>query len=127
MALALAVGLTLTYGGRLLPVVRSLGVGGLFAGLFIGLSNPTFIGAITNTTSPIPWSSWLRHLSIALFARLLIGERVTLRTWIVIAVALAGMVVIFASALGGGSLFGDLPALLTAAIFSLGVVILRRA
>ncbi|MEQ8369565.1 MAG: DMT family transporter, partial [Alphaproteobacteria bacterium] len=128
MALALAVGLAIAYGGRLLPIARALGGGGLLAGIIIGLSNVTFVGAITNTTvantlvilATLP-------LFAALFARAILGERVAPRTWAVIAVAFAGMVLIFANSLGGGSLTGDALALLTAALFSLGVVILRRA
>lgn len=65
-------------------------------------------------------------LFTALFAWAFLKERPPPRTWITIAAAFAGMVVIFYHDLGSGSLLGDLLALVTATGLGVTFVVLRH-
>lgn len=65
-------------------------------------------------------------LFTALFAWLFLNERPPLRTWMTIAAAFAGMLVIFYHDLGSVSLLGDVLALVTAAGLGVTFVILRH-
>ena len=105
------------------------GMGGvivLSAGL-IAFANIAFVGAIVQTTvaNTLVILATMPLFS-AVLGRMLIGEAVRLRTWISISVAIAGMAVIFADSLGGGSWPGDLLALVAAALYGLNLVVLRR-
>lgn len=57
---------------------------------------------------------------------LLLGERVPLRTWLTMGVALAGAVVMVSSSYAGGALLGDLLAILMACSFAIATVLIRR-
>ena len=57
---------------------------------------------------------------------LLLGERVAVRTWLTMAVALAGAVVMVSSSPGGGALAGDLLAIVMAGSFAVATVLVRR-
>lgn len=65
-------------------------------------------------------------LFTALFAWVFLGERPPLRTWVTIAAALAGMLVIFYHDLGSVSLLGDALALVTAVGLGTAFVIVRH-
>ena len=58
--------------------------------------------------------------------QLFLGERVPARTWFAIAVALAGVVLMFTDGLGTGQLAGNLLALGVPIAFAPNVVVLRR-
>lgn len=62
----------------------------------------------------------------ALFSWLFLRERVELRTWIAIAAAMAGVVLIFGGSIGAGTLFGDVCAVLTALCIGMSLTILRH-
>jgi drug/metabolite transporter (DMT)-like permease len=62
----------------------------------------------------------------ALLGWMLLGERVPLRTWLTMAVALAGALVMVSSSYQRGALTGDLLAVATATSFAVAVVLLRR-
>jgi drug/metabolite transporter (DMT)-like permease len=64
---------------------------------------------------------------VALFGRIFLGERVPLRTWNAIVVALAGIVLMFFEGLDSGRSLGNLLALGVPTAFALNVVVLRRA
>lgn len=57
---------------------------------------------------------------------LVLGERVALRTWVTMGVALAGAVVMVSSSYSRGSVVGDLLAILMAASFAVATVLIRR-
>ena len=64
---------------------------------------------------------------VALFGRIFLGERVPLRTWNAMVVALAGIVLMFFEGLDSGRSLGNLLALGVPTAFALNVVVLRRA
>jgi drug/metabolite transporter (DMT)-like permease len=61
-----------------------------------------------------------------LLAFLLLGERVALRTWVAMGVALAGAVIMVSGSYARGALRGDLLALVMAASFATATVLVRR-
>ena len=62
----------------------------------------------------------------ALLGRVLLGERVSRRSWLTMLAALFGVVIMVSDSLADGSIAGDLVALLIAASFSIAVVTIRR-
>jgi drug/metabolite transporter (DMT)-like permease len=62
----------------------------------------------------------------AIFGSLFLGERVPLRTWLAIGVALGGATLMFADGLDAGRTVGNLLALGVAVVFALNVVVMRR-
>ena len=62
----------------------------------------------------------------ALAARVILGERADRRTWIAIAVVMAGIFIVVSGSLGSASLAGDLLALVAIAVFSINFTIWRR-
>ncbi|RPH77877.1 MAG: DMT family transporter [Candidatus Rokuibacteriota bacterium] len=57
---------------------------------------------------------------------LLLGERVPLRTWLTMGVALAGAVIMVSSSPGRGALLGDVLAIVMAGSFAVATVLVRR-
>ncbi len=55
-----------------------------------------------------------------------LGERVALRTWVTMSVALAGTVVMVSSSYAHGAVFGDLLAIVMAVSFAVATVLVRR-
>src|SRR5699024_2949259 len=62
----------------------------------------------------------------ALLSWLFLHERIAARTWIAIAAAMAGVVLIFGGSIGAGTLFGDACAVLTAICVGVSLTILRH-
>lgn len=124
---AIALVLLVRHRGRMPGVVRALGWPGLWATLAMGGANIGFVLAMLNTTvaNTLVILATMPLFSAAL-GWLLIRERVSGRTWASIAVAIAGIAVIFSGSLGGGGLKGDLIALATALCHGIALVQLRR-
>jgi drug/metabolite transporter (DMT)-like permease len=100
---------------------------GVLSGLTLGATFFFFILSVTQTTV----ANTLVLMSTGPFfaaaaGQLFLGERVPARTWFAIAVALAGVVLMFTDGLGTGQLAGNLLALGVPIAFALNVVVLRR-
>ncbi|MDX1609448.1 MAG: DMT family transporter [Halofilum sp. (in: g-proteobacteria)] len=120
--------LALYYRGRLLSVTLAMGWLGLLATGVFALSTILFVSSITLTTA----ANTLFILSTApLFAAviswLVLGERVALRTWVAIALALLGIGIIFGGGIGGGTVLGDALAVATAISLAAQLSIARHA
>lgn len=115
------------YRRRTVAVVRALGWPGVWATVALGGANIGFVMAMLNTTvaNTLVILATMPLFSAA-FGWLLIRERVSGRTWVSIAVAIAGIGVIFSGSIGGGGLVGDLIALFTALCHGIALVQLRR-
>jgi drug/metabolite transporter (DMT)-like permease len=127
--MALAVGLWLLARHRrgAIGAVRAVGWPGclsacLLAGAFIGYVLAINETAVANTMVIMSASP----LIAALLAWMVLGERLTLRTTVAIAVAFAGIAVMFGDELGRGHAVGNGLALLVAVCFGANVVVLRR-
>ncbi|MBB4268066.1 DMT family transporter [Roseospira visakhapatnamensis] len=129
-AVTLSLVLVVLRGRGVVAHVRGMGRLGVAAALMVGLSNISFVVAMTLTTVA---NTLVVLATMPLFGAvsglLLIGERVRPRTWGAIALAMAGVVILLAGSvgLGGGSLAGDLVALGIPLFMGLALVLLRKA
>lgn len=106
---------------------RRMGWPGVAVGLGLGAASFFFILALSRTSV----ANTLVLMSVGpyitgLLGWLLLGERVRGRTWLAMAVALAGTVVMVGSSWARGSVAGDLLALAMAGSFALSTVMVRR-
>ena len=109
-----------------LNVFFKIGKRGVLAVMALTASNMGFVAAITHTTV----ANTLVILAImplfsAVLGWIILGEKVASRTRWAILAGFFGVVIIFADSLGGGTLTGDVLALLTAILQALTLVILR--
>ena len=108
-------------------VIRDIGRWGLLVALLFGVQSALFVTSITNTTvanTLVVMSA--APLFAAIWARVFLGDPVGLRMWVVIALAMTGVVVMFSGSLGSGNLGGDLAAVGAAAAFGAVFVIIRH-
>jgi drug/metabolite transporter (DMT)-like permease len=115
------------YRGDTVDRFRKIGRWGLIGGASLAVAGVAFVQSITTTTvanclftlSAIPFIT-------AAFARLFLGERLKRLTLITMIVAGCGVGIMVADGIGGGSLYGNLMALVTAVGFSGYAVIVRH-
>ena len=127
MAAFVAVVLCAMHGRSMPRRVLAIGVPGLIAGAFLAGTFFFFIGSITRTT--VANTFVLMSVSpflAAIAARLVLGEPVALRTWMAIAIALAGILVMFGGAADAGQLTGNLLALGVSVCFAAQLTVLRK-
>lgn len=126
MALAVGSWLLAANGLRAFAVYRAMGWAGVLSGLLLAGSFVMFILAITRTSvaNAVVLQS-AAPLAAAALGRVFLGERLTPPTLAAILVAIAGVTLMFASALGGGDLVGN--ALGVAILFGANIVVVRAA
>lgn len=127
--------MTLTLGGWLwqrhrggfVAQVRAVGLPGLMSGCLLTVMFIGFILAMANTTvaNTLIVVSSAPFLS-ALFGWLWLRERVPLRTWMAMTVAMTGIAVMFVGAVSHERWIGAAIALIVPVGFGLNVVLLRR-
>ena len=113
-------------GKGLVATFRRAGWFGVGGGLALGLANVGFILSVTHTT--VANTLFLLSASpfvAALLGWLLIDERVRLRTWIAMLVALVGVLLMLGDGLVAGDLFGHLMALQAVLGIAMFTVMLR--
>lgn len=113
--------------GRQMPrAVLAVGRPGVISGLLLAGTFFFFIGSLTRTT--VANTFVLMSVSpflAALAGRLVLKEKVPARTWLAIAAAFAGIVVMFADSLDAGRLAGNLLALGVSCCFAGQLTVLR--
>lgn len=129
-ALGLAVFSTLTVmylnKGRFLKALVDAGWMGFVAGVFLALASITVVLALVNTTAAnAMFIVSLTPLISGILAWLILGERVSLKTWGAIGVALIGVFIIINGALSSDGLRGIAYAFLMAFCYGLFNVTLR--
>ena len=127
MALFVA-GVLLVMHGRNMPrAVAAIGVPGLLAGTFLAGTFFFFIASLTRTTVANTFVIMSASPFLAAIAgRLVLKETVPARTWTAMAVASAGIVVMFSDSLDAGRLAGNLLALGVSVCFAAQVTVLRK-
>ncbi len=122
------VGVLLVMHGRRMPrAVAAVGIPGLLAGVFLAGTFFFFIASLTRTTVANTFVIMSASPFLAAIAgRLFLREPVPARTWFAMAVASAGIVVMFADSLDAGRLAGNLLALGVSVCFAAQVVVLRK-
>ena len=127
MAAFVALVLVVMHGRAMPRKVLAVGVPGVVAGAFLAGTFFFFIGSLTRTT--VANTFVLMSVSpflAAIAGRLVLGERVPARTWFAMAVAFAGIVVMFADAVDAGRIVGNLLALGVSCFFAAQVTVLRK-
>lgn len=113
--------------GRIAAPFRAIGWSGLIAGLSLALSMITYVFALLLTTV----ANAMFMISAAPFftaglGLMLLHERLRALTWVAMAAAFAGMVVMFADGLAAGQIKGLLVALICTVTFAAMLVLMRR-
>ncbi len=113
--------------GDLVDVVRRNGPMVLVSGMLQMVSTTAFILAVKNTTiANVVVIIAAAPLVTGVLAWVLLGERLTRRTWIAIALAMGGILIVVSGSLGGGGITGDLLAVLAIVSFGFNLVIWRQ-
>lgn len=118
--------LIIQHGRHLFTAFRQAGVNAMIAGLAVGTAGLTFIASLFYTT--VAQSIFMTGLSpfmSALLGLWILRERVASITWIAMAVALIGMLIILGAGGGQGSMIGTALAIYSAFCFSCYAVLLR--
>jgi drug/metabolite transporter (DMT)-like permease len=127
MAAFVALTLVVLHGRRMPAAVRAVGYPGLLSGLFLSGTFIFFIASLMRTT--VANTFVLMSVSpflAAIAGRIFLGERVPWRTWIAMAVAFSGMVLMFSGSIDGGRASGNLLALGVSCCFALNLTMLRK-
>ena len=111
--------------GRLVEAFRSVGLAGIAVALCIATASAGFIAALNHTSvARVLFILAIAPVLAAVIARVGLGEPITRRTAMAMALALAG-VALMLGAPGEGSLAGDALAFMCALAFALSIVITR--
>jgi drug/metabolite transporter (DMT)-like permease len=111
--------------GRVVQAFRSVGLAGVAVALCVATASASFISALNHTSvARVLFILAVAPVLAALLARVTLGEPITRRTVVAMAVALAGLTLML-GAPGEGSLAGDGLAFLAALAFALSIVITR--
>jgi len=113
--------------GAMWSRIAAVGGAGLLSGALLAATFFFFILSLMRNTAANTFVLMSTGpFFVALFGWIFLRERVPQRTWIAIAVALAGITLMFADGLDAGRSVGNLLALGVAIAFALNVVVLRR-
>lgn len=108
--------------------IRGLGLSGLAVAAIYGVNAVSFVLAVENTAvANVLVIIAGAPLFAALMAVIFLRERVPLATWLAIAGAISGVVIVVGGGFGQGTLTGDLFALLTALSLATTFTVLRRS
>ncbi len=108
--------------------IVEVGLQGVLAGGLLASTFFFFILSVTrNTVANTFVLMSIGPFFVAVFGRIFLGERVPLRTWNAMLVALAGILLMFFEGMDAGRSLGNMLALGVPTAFALNVVILRRA
>ncbi len=113
--------------GRTVAAIRAVGWPGLASGVFLACTFFFFIASLTRTTVANTFVLMsIGPFTAALAGRLFLREAVPARTWVAMAIAFAGIVVMFGTSVDAGHLLGDLLALGVPCFFAAQVTVLRK-
>jgi drug/metabolite transporter (DMT)-like permease len=111
--------------GRVVQAFRSVGLAGVAVALCVATASGSFIAALNHTSvARVLFILAVAPVLAAVLARVTLGEPITRRTSVAMALALAG-VALMLGAPGEGSLVGDGLSFVTALAFALMIVITR--
>ena len=111
--------------GRVIQAFRSVGVAGIAVALCVATASGSFIAALNHTSvARVLFILAVSPVLAALLARVTLGEPITRRTVVAMALALAG-ITLSLGAPGEGNLAGDGFSFVTALAFALMIVITR--
>jgi drug/metabolite transporter (DMT)-like permease len=119
--------LALWHRSKVFGKIAEVGIPGVLAGALLASTFFFFILSVTrNTVANTLVLMSVSPFFVAVFGRIFLRERLPLRTWAAIAVALLGIGLMFSEGLDSGRTVGNLLALGVPVAFGLNVVILQR-
>ena len=125
-SITLSFTLVFTHGKGVFREIFRMGAAGILVGILFGVSTVSFVMSIRMTTTANTLVIVAAApLFAAIFTRIFLSEKVPLRTWIAVITGFSGIIVIFGGSLSGGSVLGDLLALITAMMMAGNFVIIR--
>jgi drug/metabolite transporter (DMT)-like permease len=125
-ALALLLYVAIVERGRVVSAFRSVGLTGVGVALCLAVASGGFIAALNYTSvARVLFILAIAPVLAALLARIFLGEEITRRTALAMAMALGG-VTLMLGAPGDGDVTGDGLSLITASAFALALVITRH-
>jgi drug/metabolite transporter (DMT)-like permease len=112
--------------GRVIEACRSVGGAGVAFAACLAVASGAFIVALNHTTvAHVLFIQAMAPVLAALIARVALGEPISVRTGVAMAVAVAGVAVMVGGP-GGGSLLGDGLSVTMALAFAISIVISRH-
>jgi len=127
MVLFVAGVLAVMHGRRTAAAIRAVGAPGLASGVFLACTFFFFIASLTRTTVANTFVLMsIAPFTAAIAGRVFLREAVPPRTWVAMAIAFAGIVVMFGDAIDSGQLVGNLLALGVPCFFAAQVTVLRK-
>jgi len=114
-------------GGKPIEVFRRHPRPLLAVGLLAGVSQITFVTAITRTNvSNVVVIVAAAPLVAAVIGRIFLGERVSRRVWVAILITIVGVVIVVSGSIGEPNLTGDMLAMVAVLAFSINMNVWRR-
>jgi len=125
--LALVVFLVLAYKREAFKTIKKAGFPGIIGGLFLSTSFVGYVFAITETTiANVVFIISSQTLFLAIFGYFFLKEKISLRSFIAIILAVSGVILMIGDSVTTGTLIGNLAALLIPINFSILIVIIRK-
>jgi len=125
--LALVVFLVLTYRKEALSIIKKSGFFGILGGFFLSTSFVGYIFAMSETTiANVVFIISTQTLFLAVFGYFFLKEKISLRSFIAITLAVSGVILMIGDSISRGSLLGNLAALSMPINFAILVIIIRK-
>ena len=125
--LAIVIFLLLTYKKQAFHIIKKSGFAGILGGVFLSTSFVGYIFSITETTiANVVFIISSQTLFLAIFGYFFLKEKISLRTFMAIILAVSGVILMVGDSISNGSLIGNLAALLIPINFSILIIIIRK-
>ena len=125
--IALIIFLVFTYKRNTVKIIKRSGIPAVIAGLFLSLSFVAYIVAMSKTSvANVVFIISTQTIFLAVFGFLFLKEKITLKGFISIALAFAGLIVMLGDSINQGTLFGNIVAFAIPINFTILVMIIRK-
>ena len=125
--ITLIIFLVLTYGINTTEIVKRSGFPAIVAGLFLSLSFVAYIAAMSMTTvANVVFIISTQTIFLAIFGYLFLKEKISLKGFIAIFLALIGMIVMVGNSINQGTLLGNVISFAIPINFTILVMIIRK-
>ena len=125
--ITLIIFLVLTYGKNTTEIVKRSGFPAIVAGLFLSLSFVAYIAAMSMTTvANVVFIISTQTIFLAIFGYLFLKEKISLKGFIAIFLALIGMIIMVGNSINQGTLLGNVISFAIPINFTILVMIIRK-
>ncbi len=125
--ITLKIFLILTYKRNTLEVIKKTGFPAIIAGLFLSLSFVAYIAAMSMTSvANVVFIISTQTIFLAIFGYLFLKEKISVRGFISVMLALAGMIIMVGNSINQGTLLGNIISFAIPINFTILVMIIRK-